>query len=253
MRQGSFLKTSVWVAAVAAGVALSTVGAGSHTAAAAGPGDDPKMLDMARRLAQTPSAALAPRPALAAAPDIEHRPLRLPNSTTPTSPSSLAAKRSWLWDSLGALALVLLAVFAVRALLRRYAASGVPLPRAPGAIEVLARTGVGPRQQVLLLKIGQRILVVGQTPTELSPLAEMAEAEEVAEILAAVERARPGSASQGFAQWLRRFHGEHARWHQPMADGDQSEAIIDRAHEGISGLLARVRNLKGSEREASRE
>ena len=104
---------------------------------------------------------------------------------------------------------------------------------------------MGARQQVLLLKVGQRVLVVGQTATELSRLGEVKEAEEVAAILAVVERSRTGSVSQGFSQLLQRFHGEHVREEGEAAGGDAGESVTDQVREGVSGLLSRLTNLAG--------
>lgn len=256
MRLGSLLKTWTLSAALAAAVVAWGANGRAKAAGEAG-GADARMIDMARRLAETPPAAASAGSVEPAAADaisssadsgsvnLEQRPLRTVGPITGAGRPGPAGGRSWVWDSLAAMAVVVLAVFGVRAVLRRWSGGGRMMGAGTGAVEVLARMGVGPRQQVLLLKVGQRVLVVGQTATELSRLGEIERAEEVAEILAVVERCRPGSISQGFGKMLQGFHGEHASEERAVVGGDESESITDRAREGVSGLLARVRNLAG--------
>ncbi|HTW93179.1 MAG TPA: flagellar biosynthetic protein FliO [Tepidisphaeraceae bacterium] len=51
------------------------------------------------------------------------------------------------------------------------------------AVKVLGRCFIAPRQQVLLLQVGRRIVVVGDSGGQLSSLAQISEADEVAELI----------------------------------------------------------------------
>jgi len=245
---------------VALTVTLTACCARQALAAAQASGDSARhapMVELAHRLAEAPRAdavaagsepaAPAPQTPIVAS---EQRPLA-PGVAPGSSEGQPAGRpgRSWVLDTLAALAVVILAVFGARAVLRRWSGSSGTVGGAPG-VEVLARVGVGPRQQVLLLRLAQRVLVVGQTPAELSRLAEIADAQEVADILAAVQRSRPGSISQGFGQLLQRFHREHAEHESPeggQIPADATEAITDRTRDGVSSLLSRLRRLGGRE------
>ena len=71
-----------------------------------------------------------------------------------------------------------------------------------GTIEVLSRNYLGSRYAVFLLKIGERILVVGQGPDSLHTLSEINDTDEVTRLLATIEEAKPESVSNTFRDVL---------------------------------------------------
>lgn len=75
-----------------------------------------------------------------------------------------------------ALAMVLGAFFLVAWVSRRKGGEA-PLPR--GAVEVLGRLPLGPKQSAQLIRIGSRLLLVASSPQGLSTLAEVSDAQEV--------------------------------------------------------------------------
>jgi len=56
-----------------------------------------------------------------------------------------------------------------------------------GIVEVLSRTTVAPRSHVVLMRVGTRILVVSDSPAGMRTLASVEDAEEVAELLGAID------------------------------------------------------------------
>jgi flagellar biogenesis protein FliO len=87
----------------------------------------------------------------------------------------------WL-RTLGALAAVVGLIFGARWALRRWS----PAPTGPkkgGPITVVARTGVGGRQQLVLLRLGRRLLLIGNGPSGMTTLAQVTDADEVAELM----------------------------------------------------------------------
>ena len=79
-----------------------------------------------------------------------------------------------------ALAIVLLVILGLRVVLKRFAR-----PHAgarAGVVEVLARTSVQPRQHLLLVRLGRRLLLLGSSPSGLSTLSVVSDPEEVAEL-----------------------------------------------------------------------
>lgn len=125
----------------------------------------------------------------------------------PLGPASASLTASDWIKTLAALAIVLALIFGLRLLLRRVG-GGAAGGAARGAIEVLARTPVTPKHQVLLLRVGQRIWLVGAGSNGLSRLGEISEPEQVAELLGAVERGRSTSPSASFASALRGWREE---------------------------------------------
>ncbi len=77
-----------------------------------------------------------------------------------------------------------LGILAVGWLARQFLKSGGPLSNvAPSAIELLSRQSIGPQQQLALVRLGRRILLVGTTPTGMSTLATVDDPVEVQTIL----------------------------------------------------------------------
>jgi flagellar biogenesis protein FliO len=137
----------------------------------------------------------------AARADVDRRPVAR------GSPGGIESKRiekgkgdsgGWL-HTLGALAVVIGLIFAVRIVLRRLAGrQGAGARRE--AIEVLARASLSARQQVSLVRLGRRLVLVGSGPSGMSPLAEVSDPEEVAELLEEVRSAGPGPFAGLFAR-----------------------------------------------------
>jgi len=154
-----------------------------------------------------------------------------------------ASGGGWVLDTLTALGVVLGLIFLVRAVGRRWWPSRMAKTASASVLEVLARVAVAPRSHVLLLKLGQRILVVGESPAGMSALANVEEAEEVADLLEAVQRTSPHSASKSFAQLFGRFSGEYERGRRAEDGTDEGEITVDRTREGVSALLGRLRRF----------
>jgi len=111
-----------------------------------------------------------------------------------------------LAQTLGALALVVALIFLVRYLLRRFGgASGSP--GRSEAIEVVARTVVAPRQQLMLVRLGQRLMLVGAGSGGFSALGEVTDPREVAELLKTAAESKRGA----FAGIFKRKSDELAR------------------------------------------
>ena len=93
-------------------------------------------------------------------------------------------------DDLGAMSVVkmlfwvvvlIVAIYGVAKLLKRY----VPSARnmfGSGTVKVVGRTFLSPKQSILLVRVGRRMVVVGVTPTGMSALAEIRDADELEEI-----------------------------------------------------------------------
>lgn len=118
--------------------------------------------------------------------------------------------------TLGALAVVVTLIFAARWFLRRWGASGTT--NLTGPMEVIAKESVAPRQQLLLIRLGKRLVLIGTGSGAMSTLAEVTEPAEVDELMQAVKSAKDGS----FAGLLTRYAkgGSSAN----STPGDQSEA-----------------------------
>ncbi|MDY6913677.1 MAG: flagellar biosynthetic protein FliO [Planctomycetota bacterium] len=96
----------------------------------------------------------------------------------------------WPWlQTVLALAVVIVLIFLARWLLRRVGAV-TGTGRSAGLIEVLARSSLSPRHQLFLVRLGQRLILVGAGPQ--GGLAALTEITDQAEVSRLVEVARGG-------------------------------------------------------------
>jgi flagellar biogenesis protein FliO len=118
---------------------------------------------------------------------------------------SLDPRRNELVRVGGALAVVIGLMLIVRAAARRL---GGPLAggrRPSGVLEVLARYPVGRGQQVLLIKVVRRVIVIHQANATMTPLSELNDPEEVALLMARIEAGGGGRDGAAFDETLERY------------------------------------------------
>lgn len=181
-----------------------------------------------------------------------------PNESKPLGPSGAyqgtrnelqSTSSAWgMTKTILALAFVVLLILVGRQLMLRWMGRPAAVNRSR-AVEVLSRISVGPRQHVVLLRMGSRILVVADSAGQMRPLANIDEPEEVASILKTVTTSRPSSISQGFGQMLGKFDQEYDETDDKLRIADEgqdtAEFQVDRTRDQINGLLARVKAMAG--------
>jgi flagellar biogenesis protein FliO len=113
----------------------------------------------------------------------------------------------WL-RTLGALAVVAGLIFAARWLLRRWHLAG-PAGQA-GPMEVLARATVSPRQQLLLVRLGRRLVLVGAGGGTMSTLAEVSDQAEVDELMQSVKTVKGAGLAGLLTRRKEGFNAENA-------------------------------------------
>lgn len=91
--------------------------------------------------------------------------------------------------TLVALAVVVLLIFVARIMLKRF--GPVSGPRRREVLDVLARATVSPRHQLLLVRVGRRVVLVGQGPSSLTTLSEVTDSQEVAALIETASGAKP--------------------------------------------------------------
>jgi flagellar biogenesis protein FliO len=152
-----------------------------------------------------------------------------------------------MWRIGSALALVLAAIFALRWASRKVL--GLPAGgSSTSAVSVLGRSVIGPRQQVLLIRVGQRILVVANSGATMNSLCEITDPDEVATILGQINRPRPEGEPGAFASMFARAGETFETESTPRSQDGDAELTATRAE--IGGLLDKVRTLSRSFRRA---
>lgn len=204
-------------------------------------------------VAEAHSAEAAPATQPAAVSAIESIPLR--RGAAPNGPgkpaSSLSNGGTGAWRVLGALVIVIGAILLLRWGGKRLL--GIQTPGgSPSAIRVLSRQVVGPRQQLMLVQIGRRILLVANSGAQMNSLCELTDAEEVASLLAQVNERKAAPAARPFWSYFRREQSQFADT-DPAAEParhERTEPELATTREEIHGLLDKVQAISRSFKKA---
>jgi flagellar biosynthetic protein FliO len=114
-------------------------------------------------------------------------------SAPASSPASLDSGRVF-----AALVAVLALILLLRWALRRFIPAS--LARNARGVRVIARTQIAPKQQVLILQVGRRLLVVGDSSQQLNTLCEITDQDEAAALLGQLNGGASTSTSQELSQ-----------------------------------------------------
>jgi flagellar biogenesis protein FliO len=112
---------------------------------------------------------------------------------------------------LAALGVVIMIIMVLRAAARRIGPASARAGRPSGVVEILARYPVARGQQLVLLKLARRVLLVHQSGAAMTTLSEMTDRDEVAAVLARVEAGSRQKDQARFGRILRRFESDHDR------------------------------------------
>ena len=118
---------------------------------------------------------------------------QLPPTGKPLAPQGQGAS-SVLWQTvktLGALAIVVALIFATRRMLKRF--GGATIAGRSAVIEVVATSRISMRQRLLLVRLGERLVLVGSGGEPVTALAEITDADEVARLMKLVSESRAWS------------------------------------------------------------
>ena len=136
----------------------------------------------------------------------------------------------------GALAAVLALLFLTRYFIGK-ATGGSGHARPSGVVEILARYPVARGQQLILLKLARRVLLIHQNGSSMTTLSELVDEHEVASLLGRVEAGTAKKAA-GFKAIFSKFSSEHdVASGSAAASADQGEIIDLTRRPGALGKL----------------
>ena len=98
--------------------------------------------------------------------------------------------------------------------------------KASRAVQVLTRTPMAPRQQVLLLQVGRRVVVVADSGGNMSTLCEIDDPDEVTSLLAQIMAERGMASPKAFGSVFGRTRN---RFDEQMDEGEEISDALDRA------------------------
>lgn len=186
----------------------------------------------------------------------EQRPIRI--STQTAEPAATAAGAPARADDsildvgrlVMATGIVVTLIFGLRFGLRKMF---VQPKHAGRAVQMLSRTPISPRQQVMLLKVGSRVIVVGDSAGTMRTLSEITDPDEVALVIGQAESATANSAT-AFQSWLgvsrKKYEGE------VMPSPEDAEITLSTGpvhQDETAGLSGEVRQLLERVRSISRQ
>lgn len=193
------------------------------------------VLDSADPVEESSDARVIPRPERSTAP-----PGAFARSATGDRGGGEGTARAvpWYRNGFGALAIVLALIVAVYWLVRRY----LPAARAgdSGVLRVVARTGLTPKQSLMLIRLPRRFVLVAVSPNRVDTLCAVDEAEEVADLFARVHAPPPGGQKQ-FEGLLQAEEAEYEEAEAPAAVRPRGAERV--SSEALTGLLVKLRAL----------
>jgi flagellar biogenesis protein FliO len=222
-------------------MALLVLGAGLLPMAAAsdtGAGADLPKPDVLDLFGHHAPASSETRPALAEQDQEIRRPDKMPRAATRSQnvrwPASEA--RGWrLWDFFPLL--VVLALVGILALILRRFLPGRRLP-GNGVLQVAAKTQLSGKHQLVLVRMGRQLLLLGVSPDRIATLSVVDDPQQVAILLGEIESSRPGSAAHEFGSSFAEEAGAY--------EEDESPPLEVAASGHVRGLLEKVRSLKAT-------
>jgi len=127
-----------------------------------------------------------------------------------------------------------------------------------GVLQVVSRLTVSPKQHIMLVRVGRRLVLVGNSGGKLNSLCEIGDPEEAAAILGEVATQRDESSTTSFNAVLggeeKGFEEESVAAagasDEEVAGEEEDDAAIATTRAELSGLAEKVRNLSNQFRRA---
>jgi flagellar biogenesis protein FliO len=110
---------------------------------------------------------------------------------------------------LAAMALVVALIFLLRWVGRKFLGA-TPIAGGTRAVQVLSRTLVAPRQSIMLMRVGRRLLVVADNGSQLASLSEITDPDEVASLAGQLQSEKLDIAGKTFGALFGRMRKEEA-------------------------------------------
>lgn len=143
----------------------------------------------------------------------------------------------------GAMGLIIGLILALKWILQRSSSKFDGADRPSGVLEVLARYPFGKGQQLVLLKLGRRIILTHQTAEGLATVSEITEENEVASLLARVEAGTRKKGEKKFQAFLNNYQAHHTTQSSASSPGriatsSSDGEIIDLTRSRRSGFAS---------------
>lgn len=162
-----------------------------------------------------------------------------------TQPIALPSLGFDITRMLLALAIVVALIYLSRWILKRFYGGSVS-PAGNRVVQVLSRTALAPRQQVLLLQVGRRVIVVGESNGTMATLAQIEDPDEIAQLVGRLhdeQSTRTGAFGGLFGRAQARMADDAGR--DVPGAGEPAAGDAGSPKSELSGLLEKVRAIRG--------
>jgi flagellar biogenesis protein FliO len=154
------------------------------------------------------------------------------------------------WKTLVSLLIVLALIVGVTYFFKRFCLNS-NRKSLPAGVEILARSSMNPKQSLCLVQLGNRLVLLGQSPNHISSLQSIDDPDEIAQILGQLERKKTLSITNTFGKL---FHREKELYENDQIpamsldiedDQDQNQPTQPwcQAKGELSSLLDKVKGL----------
>ena len=152
-----------------------------------------------------------------------------------------------------ALAIVLGAIYVTNRVWRKMGMPGAG-GRASGSLQVVSRLSIAPKQQILLIRVGRRLVLVGNTGTNMSALTEIVDPEEAGGLIGQVAVEKDESSTASFHSVLgdqeKQFEAETNVDVPPGETPPADDPALATTRDELNGLMEKVRDLSKQFRRA---
>jgi len=146
-----------------------------------------------------------------------------------------------------ALAIVIGLIVVLRWLAKRLFGSAAP-GRSSRAVQVLSRNVISPKQQLLVVQVGRRLVVVGDSGQQMNPLCEITDPDEMAALIGQIQEEKRDTVSGAFASLFGRAGTSFEKDAEPQRSvdvTDEDDGNVESASPESSGVRETRNELSG--------
>jgi len=127
---------------------------------------------------------------------------------------------------------------------RKYLGQTAP-GKGSGAVQILSRNSVGPKQAILLVQVGRRVILVGDSGNQMNALSEISDSDEVAELIGQLRRDKTEKAGKMFGKIFGAAEKDYESADEAPAQDEPSAQAeqVDEMRDELTGLADHVRGL----------
>lgn len=140
-----------------------------------------------------------------------------------------------------ALGVVLVAIIVISRMWKKFGLPGAQ--KSSGSLQIVSRLNITPKQQVLLIRVGRRAVLVGNSGARMDRLCEISDTEEVAALLGQTASEREGSVTSSFDEVLGGAETEYTQAASSSPQTATPSPTAEQAQCEIQDMMEKVRNL----------